>query len=171
VALAGADMAQLQRLFWAEAGVTPLVPAPHPGDQGGELACADSCIVCGLVLYPHSVAPCVLTMCTAIPVSSAVQLIVCTHPAGAVQSPPLCRYACFLSCAFASAPHPPHPLPSGARRLLRWRQRLVLHVAAATTSHPAEARGGLAVAAADLATEAGLGAGGLAHLLRVAGSR
>jgi hypothetical protein len=34
VALAGVDVDQLQRLFWAEAGVTPLVPAPHPGDQG-----------------------------------------------------------------------------------------------------------------------------------------
>jgi hypothetical protein len=55
--------------------------------------------------------------------------------------------------------------------LLRWRQRLVLHVAAATTAHPAEAKVALAVMAADLGAEAGLGAVGLRHLLRVAGSR
>jgi hypothetical protein len=63
---------------------------------------------------------------------------------------------------------PPYP---GARRLLRWRQTVMLHAAAALAEHPLDRVAKLGVNAAELAAEVGLSQEGLQHMLRVCGGR
>lgn len=60
---------------------------------------------------------------------------------------------------------------AGARRLLRWEQRLMLHAASGQVVMPAELKVKLAVNAAELQQETGLSGKGLRYLLKVAGSR
>lgn len=63
----------------------------------------------------------------------------------------------------------PPTSPPGARRLLRWQQRVVFHAVAASEAHPRERKVALRVHAGELAHEAGLSAAALQHMLRVAG--
>jgi hypothetical protein len=70
----------------------------------------------------------------------------------------------------------PHLQPSssthvGARRLLRWTQRLFLHAAAGAEIHPSEAKVTLTVNMWELGQEVGLEGGALRHLMAVAGPR
>jgi hypothetical protein len=60
---------------------------------------------------------------------------------------------------------------AGARRLLRWEQRLMLHVASGQEVLPAELKVKLAVSASELQQETGLSEQGLQYLLAVAGDR
>lgn len=60
---------------------------------------------------------------------------------------------------------------TGARRLLRWEQRLMLHAMSGQVVMPAELKVKLAVSAAELQQETGLSTQGLQYLLAVAGDR
>jgi hypothetical protein len=60
---------------------------------------------------------------------------------------------------------------AGARRLLRWEQRLMLHATSGQVVMPAELKVKLAVSAAELQQETGLSTEGLQFLLAVAGDR
>ena len=65
----------------------------------------------------------------------------------------------------------PPPFLTGARRLLRWEQRLFFHAASATEAHPHERKVVLRVHAGELASEAGLTPAAVKHMLVVAGSK
>jgi hypothetical protein len=67
---------------------------------------------------------------------------------------------CVMSCC-----------PPGARRLLRWEQRLKLHASSGQVVMPEELKVKLAVSAAELQQETGLSDQGLQYLLAVAGDR
>lgn len=60
---------------------------------------------------------------------------------------------------------------AGARRLLRWEQRLMLHAASGQVVMPAELKVKLAVSAAELQQETGLSDNALQYMLAVAGER
>lgn len=71
-----------------------------------------------------------------------------------------CAVLCVMSCC-----------PPGARRLLRWEQRLKLHASSGQVVMPEELKVKLAVSAAELQQETGLSDQGLQYLLAVAGDR
>jgi hypothetical protein len=71
-----------------------------------------------------------------------------------------------LELQAAAAVAPPYP---GARRLLRWEQRIVFHAASAIAQHPRERAAVLRVHAGELAEEAGLSPTALQYMLAVAG--
>lgn len=62
-------------------------------------------------------------------------------------------------------------LSPGARRLLRWEQRLKLHASSGQVVMPEELKVKMSVSAAELQQETGLSQQGLQYLLAVAGDR
>ncbi|KAF6262380.1 hypothetical protein COO60DRAFT_1496817 [Scenedesmus sp. NREL 46B-D3] len=69
-----------------------------------------------------------------------------------------------------AVPLTPPPYP-GARRLLRWEQRMVLGPTSGQVATAAESKVKLSVSAAELQQETRLSDAGLQHMLAVAGSR
>lgn len=85
-----------------------------------------------------------------------------------VDTPPLPSRCCVW---FPLCPCVPFAMLAGARRLLRWEQRLMLHATSGQVVMPAELKVKLAVSAAELQQETGLSSQGLQYLLAVAGDR
>jgi hypothetical protein len=138
------DAASLFERYQREAEAVPLTPQPYPG-----VCCRRRVVPAAQHKHRHG-SP--LHVCNA---PHRVVLLRCVA----------CR------CWPHTHTHTHTCMPTGARRLLHWEQRMVLHAASGDTVMPAELKVKLAVSAAELAHEAGLSRDGLQFLLAVAGDR